>query len=798
MKKIYLLIICIMVTIGAVTAQTWNGSVSTDWNTAGNWTGGVPVAAGNVTIPGAAPRYPLLASNVTINSIDMQAGSQLDVNGFSLTLSGAAGGNNNFTGATLNNSNAGTDIAINFNGNGADININGNTINDNISFTFTGTSRLLEAQSAANHYIGNTSFTGTSSAQFFISNLFKSVFDGNLSISRTGAAGTTAVFGASGTVAGNFSLTNNVGGAIGLGNLTPGGKIDIGGTINITVNHAFNDGFTMYQLVNQTNGGTISVQSPGDFDIQSDTLKVTSLSVSGHKNTDNNSFARLFNNSINGNVSIADDAANTVAGDTRIRGNIITGNSSFTNNGSNQFLESDIPGSGNTHTGNATYIRTGTGSMNIGAGAIVSITQNLTLNSTAGISLGKIKFNGSTDGIIEQLGTQASSINELTMEKTGTGKITLNSPVTVTNLLTFNGGKIFSTATNNLIFSDNATHTGASDAGYVDGPVLKTGDDIFTFPVGQQNKYAPISITAPANNTDEFRAQYIKASPNSAGYTSSLHDPTINHISNQEYWLLDRGSIIIAGSPNAVTSSDVKVTLSWDAARSGGVTSMPDLRVARWNGSTWKDEGNSGTTGTNANGTVQSLTVTSFSPFTLSSSSLLNPLPLTLLNFAGSKCNSGVCLLWTTENEINFSHFEVEKSNNGISFSHLTDVSSRNLTERTTYTSKDVTPASSANYYRLKIINTDGSFTYSRIVKIDLAKPITVLVQPNPASDVVYIKGTDGYQQIKIIDMAGKLRLQKNIQNSIEEINISNLPAGIYMIQVINEKETTTIKLVKQ
>ncbi len=68
-------------------AQTWNGSLTTDWNTPANWNGGVvPSATGDVVIPMGQPRYPKLASNVTINTINMQTGSQLDVNGFTLTI----------------------------------------------------------------------------------------------------------------------------------------------------------------------------------------------------------------------------------------------------------------------------------------------------------------------------------------------------------------------------------------------------------------------------------------------------------------------------------------------------------------------------------------------------------------------------------------------------------------------------------------------------------------------------------------------------------------------------------------
>jgi hypothetical protein len=174
------------------------------------------------------------------------------------------------------------------------------------------------------------------------------------------------------------------------------------------------------------------------------------------------------------------------------------------------------------------------------------------------------------------------------------------------------------------------------------------------------------------------------------------------------------------------------------------------------------------------------------------------PLPVTLLSFAASKCNSGVCLLWSTENEQDFSHFEIEKSVDGTRFSSLTSVTALNTAQRNSYTAVDNNPANGANYYRLKQVNMDARFTYSRILKVDLTKPQLVSIQPNPAQNSVLIKGLAGYGHIRLMDMNGKIILQKNIQQPIEEINISQLPVGIYMLQAVKENEITTIKLLKQ
>lgn len=174
------------------------------------------------------------------------------------------------------------------------------------------------------------------------------------------------------------------------------------------------------------------------------------------------------------------------------------------------------------------------------------------------------------------------------------------------------------------------------------------------------------------------------------------------------------------------------------------------------------------------------------------------PLPVILLSFAASKCNSGVCLLWSTENEQDFSHFEIEKSVDGTRFTNIASVRALNTQQRNSYTAVDNNPANGANYYRLKQVNMDASFTYSRILKVDLSKPQLVSIHPNPAQNSVLVKGLAGYRHIRLVGMNGKIILQKNIQQPIEEINISQLPVGIYMLQAVNENEITTIKLLKQ
>ena len=96
------------------------------------------------------------------------------------------------------------------------------------------------------------------------------------------------------------------------------------------------------------------------------------------------------------------------------------------------------------------------------------------------------------------------------------------------------------------------------------------------------------------------------------------------------------------------------------------------------------------------------------------------------------------------------------------------------------------------------MVDIDGKIKYSNIVRVNFDKPEQVSILPNPAADIVIIKGVSGYKQLRIIDVSGRVKYQQAIKKSIEEINISQLPAGIYIVQLQNDNGTTALKLIKQ
>lgn len=305
--------------------------------------------------------------------------------------------------------------------------------------------------------------------------------------------------------------------------------------------------------------------------------------------------------------------------------------------------------------------------------------------------------------------------------------------------------------------------------------------------MGKNNIYAPISITAPALTTDAFTAQYFDYVAQNNGYDSTSKDASLNHLSRSEYWMLNRS----AGS------SPVKVILSWKTLRSGSVTSMNDLRVAHWNGSIWKDEGNGGTLGSNSEGTIQSVnTINSFSPFTLASINAGNALPLRYISFeAQIQNNRTVLLQWKTADQINNDHFEIERSKDGNVWVSLASTVPQFLHE---YSYTDVFPEDGLNYYRIKETDADGRYFYSNIQAVRIGKPSVLNIWPNPASDILFIEIPFTGGTVTIHDMSGKLIGRYINTHSILAIPVKKLIAGVYIVKAESGKEQFMQKFVKE
>lgn len=389
-----------------------------------------------------------------------------------------------------------------------------------------------------------------------------------------------------------------------------------------------------------------------------------------------------------------------------------------------------------------------------------------------------VLFNGTGNQSIS-----TNSFNEVfyTIEvNKASGILTVFNSSEITKSLEFTNGIIASTAANLVIFRDNSTANSVSDNSHVKGYVRKIGNDAFTFPVGNGTYYRPISMSAPGNTAHHFTATYNRVNP-TGSYNTALKDISLHHLSSCEYWILDRTN----------GTSNVNVTLSWNANTSCGVTDLTTLRVARWDGSKWKDHGNGGTTGNTSNGTIISAAViSSFSPFTLASTVEANPLPVELLYFESNCELNRTQLNWATASEINASHFELEGSRNGMIWEKIGSVDAQGTSMLQNTYSFAIPENLAYNYFRLKQLDLNGNSEYFQAIYSNCSENSEqISCYPNPTQGDLTLIGfsseskTFSYQ---LVNLQGKVvQAEKDLLNTGKiTLNISQHAAGTYVLKV--------------
>ena len=185
------------------------------------------------------------------------------------------------------------------------------------------------------------------------------------------------------------------------------------------------------------------------------------------------------------------------------------------------------------------------------------------------------------------------------------------------------------------------------------------------------------------------------------------------------------------------------------------------------------------------------------------------PLPIQLNEFRGVLNNKVVKLTWSASQAINFSHFNVERSFDGIQFNALSFVNSTSGNTNTIYNYDDIdlqNQQAEKVFYRLQMNDRDGSSKYSRIIRFDLSKKINLLtVFPNPVNhslNVSFVVQKPGSVIFSITDMKG--RIVKRIADRTTEgrvsmaIDVSSLLAGTYVLAAEGAGLKTKIPFIKQ
>lgn len=179
-----------------------------------------------------------------------------------------------------------------------------------------------------------------------------------------------------------------------------------------------------------------------------------------------------------------------------------------------------------------------------------------------------------------------------------------------------------------------------------------------------------------------------------------------------------------------------------------------------------------------------------------------NVLPVKLTTFTAVKKGEYALLEWATAEEKNSEYFEVQKSNDSKTWTSIGKINAhQNATTLNRYQFTDTKPQEGINYYRLKMMDKDGHFTYSAIRSLVFKSSLTLRISPNPAQTSVTIdlgKKHTVPVSILINDVNGKTVWKETTNSQAYTLQVSGWRKGMYFVQIQIGNENVTQKLLIQ
>ena len=707
--------------------NNWTGTTSSAWANSSNWSRGtVPGTSENITIPDVSSgsgNDPIITSDVTLGGLTINSGASLTVSSNSLTVTGTMDINDNLY---IDNATVNADGTADFTGGTIDFTNSSGTLILSATVTSLGT---LDAEMGTVEYDGAT----------------QTVFGDNYYNLTISTAGTKTAEGAI-NIDGDLTTSTTAGCKLDMSTyaLNVAGNITVGATDGLDVSNALSsvtfDGSSDQTVTHEGSTGgssTVTLVSEDFNSLSTGSLTESVSTTATYQNVADCTFEKWEIES--SDIPYAGSCSGCSGNRAHIEyygssctqdNTIITAEFSPTTSALDISFNYAVRDYGGQYF--EVYLYNVTDATQVGTDLIniTSSVDNQTYSAQTTLSgsnstsdsyslrfhyYGNNDYGAQFDNVLiqEDVTTSGAELNNCTINNSG-GNIILNDVISIDGSITFSSGDI-DASSNNLVLTSAATVSGGTDASHVIGTMIKTTESTsqFTFPLGDGTQYKSIAITPSSGNSTVWTAEYfLQANAPLAltldPYGSNSGD--LDHVSSYEYWDLDRGT---DGTP-----SNAKIAIPWVA--NNAVLAYADLRLAHFDGTDW-DMITASPVGTDASGLITSgSAVSTFSPFTLASSSSTNVLPIELVSFYGEKKDNRNILNWTTASEINNAYFTIEKSYNGFDFEWVgTKEGSSPSTQITNYNLTDFKILKTINYYRLKQTDFDGKFEYSNTISID-------------------------------------------------------------------------------
>jgi hypothetical protein len=291
---------------------------------------------------------------------------------------------------------------------------------------------------------------------------------------------------------------------------------------------------------------------------------------------------------------------------------------------------------------------------------------------------------------------------------------------------------------------------------------------------------------------------------------TNMTDPGTG-IVDYSYWIMDRFWLIDADNYSTRPSSTLIFNYDPNELPAPNISVAGNLAAQRYNTSTNIWSGSSASFGTDnlVDTRVESAVVPSPQLFALwSLIDVITPLPVELLHFSATCDENYVLLSWSTQSELNNSHFEIEKSLNGIDWNIIETVTGNGTTSQlNNYLYRDYHPSNSITYYRLTQVDWNGEKRTYDIQSIEACS--------NDDDDIWIYNQLNGQYQININSIHGetvtadiydlngkKLRNSRILElgkgENVFLFNENNLSTGMYMVTLNGAYTQFTYKLIIQ
>ena len=672
-------------------------------------------------------------------------------------------------------------------GNNTNVSFAGN-VTYNVSGAIASNCRILQGAGTTATYGGDLTYnvSNTNAAtQMQVGVVGVSNYNGNISVANTGGAN-GVYFNVNTTASSTLAATKTI--SLGTGGFTAG-------TLSLI---RFTQIGSTPQTLSQTTGTGILISGPTNIFNGDVTFNFPQLFLNG--------------GTYNGTATMQKNGATD---NTSVGGNIFNGVTSITNSSSANFLRLANSNADN-YNADVTFSQNNAGVLapnyntNCTYGGNVTISAPSTYTITFGSAAGGIAtFNGTTAQSINKSGSVTNPVfTRLVMNKTA-NDLTLNTRINIVNSLTLTQGIINTTATNILNMNNAATTTIGNATSYINGPMnydmALSGTRTLNFPIGKVADWRPAVLTAVHNAATSYtyKAELTNADAQALGYTKPV---TVDVISQIHYWDIDR-SVTATGVASPTTNVSGNQTITLYYGTNDVVTDPSFLTIVKNRNTaatTWFDIG--GTGATLGAGSVTSTSApsafNSYSRFSLGNKiGGTNPLPIELIYFTAKPNEKEVSLDWATASEINNSHFDIERSADGVNFEYLATIKANgdgNHVTKQTYNTIDKKPYKGLSYYRLKQVDKSGEFKYATIVSVEFKDNSFVSVFPNPAFDKIIINTSDDYidANLKVINNLGVEVIANNKLNTFNgTIDLSQLANGIYFVVIQNGESVENIKI---